>query len=231
MKLFRKSAIGLLVLSASVVLMLPTNTHAAVTNQSTINAYKQMELRLYRNGYPVGKVDGILDQDTRRALCIWRDYSRISVSRNLPSKAEVVLIASSGRPEVPRRLVTGLNVSRTCQTVTLVSVSKDQPKQFVEAIYKASTGQPGFETRKGTFKIYFQVDKWLESTIYPGAMMYRPKFFSGGQALHGSATNALVLPYPASHGCIRISHRAIDYLWSHGIGIGTKVMVYGSWQG
>lgn len=231
MKAFRKAQNYLLLAITSVALLSPTHAHASVTNQSTLNAYKQMELRLYQVGYPVGKVDGILDQDTRRALCIWRDYSRISVSRNLPSKAEVALVASSGRPKVPRRLVTGLNVSRTCQTVTLVSVSKDQPEQFVEEIYKASTGQPGFETRKGTFKIYFQVDKWLESTIYPGAMMYRPKFFSGGQALHGSWSNALVLPYPASHGCIRMSHNAIDYLWSHGVGVGTKVMVYGNWQG
>lgn len=231
MKSLRKSQIGLLVVIASVFLMLPTTTHAAATKALSVNTYKQMELRLYRNGYPVGRVDGILDQDTRRALCIWRDYSRQSVSRNLPSKQEVTLIVSSHKPVAPRRLVTGLNISRTCQTVTLVSVSKAQPERFVEAIYKASTGQPGFETRKGTFKIYAQLDKWVESDLYPGAMMYRPKFFSGGQALHGSWTNALVLPYPASHGCVRMSHGAIDYLWSHGVGIGTKVFVYGNWRG
>ena len=231
MKFFGKTQMALFVIVTSLAVLSPTHSHATVIKATSVSSYKLMELRLYRNGYPVGKVDGILDQDTRRALCIWRDYSRRSVTRNLPTESERVAILASVRPTVPTRLVTGINISRTCQTVTLVSVSKTTQTRFVEAIYKASTGMPGFETRKGTFRIYSQTDKWLESTLYPGAMMYRPKFFSGGQALHGSWTNALVLPYPASHGCVRMSHSAVDYLWSHGIGIGTKVMVYGDWHG
>jgi lipoprotein-anchoring transpeptidase ErfK/SrfK len=49
--------------------------------------------------------------------------------------------------------------------------------------------------------------------------------------VHGSATDALVLPYPASHGCVRMLHSAIDELWANGVGIGTKVLVYGNWNG
>jgi len=231
MKTFRKALTCLLLAVIATALILPTQSYAGVNTLSTFNSYKKMELRLYRIGYPVGKVDGILDQDTRRALCMWRDYSRRSVSRNLPSKQEVSLILISGKPKVPRRLITGINISRTCQSVTLVAISKYDRTQFVQGMYKASTGKPGFETRKGTSKIYTQVDKWLESDLYPGAMMYRPKFFSRGEALHGSWTDALVLPYPASHGCVRMTHSAVDYLWTHGVGIGTKVLVYGDWRG
>lgn len=191
----------------------------------------RIEMSLERTGYPVGRVDGVLDQDTRRAICLWRDFSGQNISRNLPSLKERTLIAWTSKPIVPGRLVTGLNISRTCQSVTLVSNSKFKKERFVKKMFKASTGQPGFETRKGSFRIYSQVDKWIESDLYPGSMMYRPKFFSGGQALHGSWSDSLVLPYPASHGCVRMLHSSIDYLWSHGVGIGTKVLVYGNWKG
>ena len=231
MKAFRKAQIMLLLIGVSVAPIFPTQAHGAGIKASTPITYRQMELLLSQAGYPVGRVDGYLNDDTRRALCLWRDYSGFNVSRKMPSMRERFLLAKVARPKVPQRLVTGLNVSRTCQTVTWVSFSNLKQTRYVKAIYKASTGQPGFETRTGSFHIYAEVDKWMESDLYPGAMMYRPKFFSGGQALHGSWSDSLVLPYPASHGCVRMLHSSIDYMWSHGIGIGTKVLVYGDWRG
>ena len=53
--------------------------------------------------------------------------------------------------------------------------------------------------------------------------------FSGGQAMHGSATDALVRTYPASHGCVRMLHRDIDALQAGGVGNGTLVRVIGTW--
>lgn len=227
----RKTQIAVLLVIASVALLNPAEAQALNVKSSGPITYQRMELLLSQAGYPVGRVDGYLDDDTRRALCLWRDFSGFYVSRKMPSMRERFLLATVSRPKVPERLVTGLNISRTCQAVTWVSYSKLKQIRYVKAIYKASTGQPGFETRKGSFRIYAQVDKWMESDLYPGAMMYRPKFFSGGQALHGSASDSLVLPYPASHGCVRMLHSAIDYLWSHGVGIDTKVLVYGDWRG
>jgi lipoprotein-anchoring transpeptidase ErfK/SrfK len=70
---------------------------------------------------------------------------------------------------------------------------------------------------------------WRYSTIYPEARMYKPMQFSGGQALHGSATDALVKTYPASHGCVRMLHRDIDALQAAGFGLGSLVKVIGYW--
>jgi lipoprotein-anchoring transpeptidase ErfK/SrfK len=53
--------------------------------------------------------------------------------------------------------------------------------------------------------------------------------FSGGQALHGSATDRLVTTSPASHGCVRMLHRDIDALQSGGVDNGTLVRVFGAW--
>ena len=206
-------------------------SRAVSNSEIQLPSQKRIELLLSRAGYPVGVVDGIYDNDSRRALCLWRDYSGLNVSRRLPSIRERYLLVTVPRPKVPNRLVTGINISRTCQSVSLVAYSAYRQTRYFVKFFKASTGQPGFETRTGNFRIYSQTDDWLESNIYEGAMMYRPKFFSGGQALHGSISDSLVLPYPASHGCVRMLHSAVDYLWSHGYGIGTRVLVYGDWLG
>ncbi|MFM8945634.1 MAG: L,D-transpeptidase, partial [Actinomycetota bacterium] len=55
--------------------------------------------------------------------------------------------------------------------------------------------------------------------------IYRPKYFNGGIAIHGSRS---IPNYPASHGCVRVSVPAMDMLWaSKMLPIGTKVWVYG----
>jgi hypothetical protein len=231
MKAFRRAPVTLLFIGFSLSLLLPSEANANSVQSTSPIANQQMEQLLSLTGYPVGRVDGYLDDESRRGLCLWRDYSGLNVSRKMPSVHERFLLSTVTRPKVPSRLVTGLNISRSCQTVTWVSFSNLKQIRYVKAIYKASTGKSGFETRTGLFQIYLQFDKWIESGLYPGAMMYRPKFFSGGQAMHGSWTDSLVLPYPASHGCVRMLHSAIDYMWSHGIGIGTKVLVYGDWHG
>ena len=44
--------------------------------------------------------------------------------------------------------------------------------------------------------------------------IYRPKYFTGGIAVHGSNH---VPDYPASHGCVRVSVSAMDWIWEIGI--------------
>lgn len=117
-------------------------------------------------------------------------------------------------------LVNGINIDKTCQRAYFVSKGKVVRKARV------STGMAGYRTRSGNFRIYRRLDRWAESKIYKGAMMYRPMFFSGGQAIHGSVTDALVKPYPASHGCVRMPHRDVDWLWRNGWGVGTRVHVF-----
>ncbi|MEK7411268.1 MAG: L,D-transpeptidase, partial [Actinomycetota bacterium] len=54
--------------------------------------------------------------------------------------------------------------------------------------------------------------------------IYRPKYFSGGIAIHGSYS---VPAYPASHGCVRISTAAMDMIWDLDLlPRGTTVWVY-----
>ncbi len=77
-------------------------------------------------------------------------------------------------------------------------------------------------TPRGSFRTFRQVDAWDDG---PLGALYRPKYFNGGIAVHGYGD---VPPYPASHGCCRVSIGAIDLIWRHApaMPIGRRVRVY-----
>lgn len=123
---------------------------------------------------------------------------------------------------------------------TLIEIDKDKQLLFVVQdgrtvwIFNTSTGngQPYEEedkntpgevqtgvsiTRNGLHAVYRErAEGWWEGDL---GKIYRPKYFSGGQAVHGSNN---VPNYPASHGCVRVTEAAMDWLWAN------KVMPIGS---
>lgn len=185
----------------------------------------QVESALARLGLPVGAANGRYDAATRRAVCTWRTIMGRKAHRGLPTAAEArAIVATAGLPTASATMVTGVTVSVTCQAAFWVGADREYRR-----VMAASTGKAGYRTRLGTFRIFRSYDTWRYSTIYPEARMYRPMQFSGGQALHGSATDRLVKTYPASHGCVRMLHRDIDALHAGGVGNGTLVRVIGRW--
>ena len=76
-------------------------------------------------------------------------------------------------------------------------------------------------TPKGDFRIYrHHSNGWLNGSL---GRMYRPAFWDRGWAVHGSDS---IPPYPASHGCARISTAASDMLWGRGwFNIDRRVLV------
>jgi Bacterial Ig domain/L,D-transpeptidase catalytic domain len=186
---------------------------------------KAVESALLRLGLPTGSANGQYDARTRRAVCAWRTITGRTAKRSLPSAAEArAIVATQGLPVAQGSMVTGVNVSITCQAVFWVGGNREYRR-----VMAASTGMKGFRTRVGTHRIFVTHRVWRYSTIYPEARMYKPMQFSGGQALHGSATDSLVKTYPASHGCVRMLHRDIDALQAGGVGNGTLVRVFGAW--
>lgn len=188
----------------------------------------QNELR--RLGLPTGPVDGQLGPKTRRALCAWRELTGRGGRRGAATPADLKAVAATARL-VPRGwMVTGLNVSRTCQTMTWVVNS--QSIRRVRAVFPVSTGKAATKTRRGTFRIFRSQDRWANSLEFPSSRpnMYRPVYFSGGQAFHGMQADHMVFDRPASHGCVRMLHKDIDRLWASGATRRrTLVKVYGDW--
>lgn len=76
-------------------------------------------------------------------------------------------------------------------------------------------------TPEGRFSIFAEIDG---IDVDPLGTLWRPKFFDGGFAIHG---DSYVPPFPVSHGCIRVSDEAIDWIWAANVApIGTPVWVY-----
>jgi hypothetical protein len=96
----------------------------------------------------------------------------------------------------------------------ILSISSGSGKLFTE----------GGRTRRaimptGRFEVHRKIKGWRKS---PLGSLYYPNYIYGGIAIHG---NPLVLPYPASHGCIRIPMFAAKE-FSAIAKIGTVVIVY-----
>jgi lipoprotein-anchoring transpeptidase ErfK/SrfK len=73
--------------------------------------------------------------------------------------------------------------------------------------------------------------QWKVTSVYDGVdvgelgALYRPRYFHpDGIAVHGYSD---VPAYRASHGCVRVSNAAIDWIWAENImPIGSPVWVY-----
>ncbi len=77
-------------------------------------------------------------------------------------------------------------------------------------------------TPEGRFTFDRQIDGYRESHL---GTLYRPKYFtSAGHAIHGSPS---IPPYPASHGCVRLSNAAADFIWAAGLApLGSPIWVH-----
>ena len=77
-------------------------------------------------------------------------------------------------------------------------------------------------TPEGSFTIDRErPDGWWIGDL---GQIYRPKYFVGGVAIHGSTS---VPAYPASHGCVRVSVPAMDMIWDKDLlPRGTTVVVH-----
>jgi peptidoglycan hydrolase-like protein with peptidoglycan-binding domain len=90
--------------------------------------------------------------------------------------------------------------------------------------YTYSDGSGGYDvatTPTGVFNIYYAVNGLV--TDYLG-QLWRPRYFYSGFAIHG---DGYVPPVPVSHGCVRVSFEAIDWIWANNLApIGSEVWVY-----
>lgn len=180
--------------------------------------------KLVKLGIPVNKGDA----EIKRSQCIAKElilgvpatkvlYPTIGQSITQGERRQVI---EATKLIVPAKAVEGINVSLRCQEAYFVH------NGIIARVFPVSTGKPGFATETGTYRVSWQVDDWYRSLAYPDSMLYRPKFFHGGEALHGLAWDSAVSPFPASHGCIRAKRADMDWIWKVWDGKTDRVRVY-----
>jgi hypothetical protein len=177
-------------------------------------------------GYDIPAVDGRFGDDTHHAVVAFQKVNGLGRDGVVGASTRAAL-ASPVIPEPvhPRRKGTSVEVDLTRQVLYLLHGGR------IERILDASTGG-GYtfvsrgvtkvaQTATGDYAVYLQYEGWYQSSVGP---MYRSSFWLRGFAIHGAAE---VPPYPASHGCVRVTMAAIDRLWPE-LHLGTKVSVYRS---
>jgi lipoprotein-anchoring transpeptidase ErfK/SrfK len=110
------------------------------------------------------------------------------------------------------------------KTVAVLNASTGDDREYEEP----DANSPGVIIRgvaltpEGTFAIDRErPDGWWIGDL---GQIYRPKYFIGGVAIHGSTS---VPAYPASHGCVRVSVAAMDMIWDKDLlPRGTTVIVH-----
>ncbi|HEY3834379.1 MAG TPA: L,D-transpeptidase family protein [Acidimicrobiia bacterium] len=189
---------------------------------SAVTAVQQM---LVAHGFWV-PVTGVFDNDTQQAMWAFQKYFGFSRTGYLTAANYRSLKTA---PHVQARSTSGslVEVDKTREVLFLV-----QNGVTVWAFNTSTGGGYPFNdggttqlaiTPDGVFHIIRQVDGL---DVGPLGALWRPKYFTpDGIAVHGDSS---VPPYPASHGCARISNDAIDYMWAtNSLPIGLEVWVYG----
>ncbi len=207
--------------NVEVVGAFPTPLEAV--GQRSGEATKLIQMRLSQLGFWLSAADGKYGLTTKQAVMAFQKYI------GLPATAEVDAATAAYLTNFPEK-AHGLTDSGT-----LVEV--DKARQLVFIVVDGKT-QWAFNTSTANGKPYEEEDKNTPGEIIKGVAItpdglfkvnrerpegwwegdlgeiYRPKYFNGGIALHGSNS---IPNYPASHGCVRLSVPAMDFVWASGL--------------
>jgi peptidoglycan hydrolase-like protein with peptidoglycan-binding domain len=187
-----------------------------------------LQHRLADLGYWIGDgPTGTFDNNTQQAVYAFQ-------------KVEGLPTSGKADPATRQRLATATRPKPASPVSDLVEIDKAHQVIMVVRggqaayVFNTATGHEGnytyagqthkAHTPEGRFLISREIDGYQTSHL---GRLYRPKYFHpDGFAIHGAA---FVPPYPASHGCVRVSNAAMDFIWSQKLApIGTQVYIYGT---
>jgi peptidoglycan hydrolase-like protein with peptidoglycan-binding domain len=208
----------------------PTPTKTAPPQKLKVGAkgaaVTALQQRLTDLGYWNGKADGKFGGVTQQAVFAIQKAAGIGRDGTVGPKTRKAL-DDGVRPKAKSKAGTGRLVEINLKRQLLMFVEDGA----VVATLNTSTGSNEHYEYKGQTYLadtptgHFKVGRQIDGVRHgPLGDLFRPKYFNGGIAMHGSAS---IPPYAASHGCARLSNAAINWIWStNKVPLKTKVWVY-----
>ena len=174
-----------------------------------------LQARLAGLGFRATETDGYFGGGTWSAVLAFQKFEGLERTGSVTADVWQRLYQPQGWLP-PRQRTTAPKVEVDLDRQVLFVLNADHPGHVV--ILNTSTGGGYYYTNKdgstdyaytpeGNYNVYRRYDG-LE--VAPLGTLYRPMYFVGGWAVHGSPS---VPEYPASHGCVRLSNDDADWLW------------------
>ena len=175
-------------------------------------AVLELQQQLEGLGFWLGDPDGRVGPRTVQALMAFQKANDLTADGKA-GPATLDALESGVRPTADST-VDGIEIDLDRQLLLVIAGGE------VRWVLNTSTGAPATPTSRGNFVVQRRIDGTRQAPLGP---LYRPAYFDEGIAIHGAAS---IPPYPASHGCARVSNAAMDMLWaSNLVELGTPVRV------
>jgi peptidoglycan hydrolase-like protein with peptidoglycan-binding domain len=183
-----------------------------------------LQVRLAELGYWLGKGGGGYTELTRQAVMAFQKAEGLSRD-GAAGPATIAKLATATRPVAHSTSGNLIEVDLDRQLLLVVRDGKVQwafnTSTGSGEKYKSTGGTKVAQTPRGHFTFQRQIDGVRHAEL---GDLYRPKYFSGGIAVHGSGK---IPAHPASHGCVRLTNSAMNAIWSEGLApLGSPVWVY-----
>jgi peptidoglycan hydrolase-like protein with peptidoglycan-binding domain len=220
-------------LVSNVVLVDPVSPPLQAVGARSGAETARIQTRLTQLGFWLTAADGDYGLSTKQAVMAFEKYMGLDADGKVDQATADTLTAMTQRPVARANAGTLVEVDKSKQllyfviggqTAWILNTSTGNGEEYTEED-KNSPGEviTGVSlTPSGLHKVNRErPDGWWEGDL---GEIYRPKYFVGGVAVHGSNS---IPNYPASHGCVRVSVPAMDWIWDSGIlPMGTPVWVH-----
>ena len=195
----------------------------------------RLQERLLELGFWVQSTDGIFGLTTRQAVMAAQKYFGLPATSSVDEATAEALSTATTRPQARSDRGTLVEIDKSLQLgffvtdgvtewVLNVSTGSEIPYSEPNQNDPAKIEEGDSITDPGLFKVDRErAEGWWDGDL---GSIYRPKYFNGGIAVHGAGS---IPNYPASHGCVRVSTPAMDWIWEEELmPMGTPVWVHGS---
>lgn len=171
-----------------------------------------LQRKLISLNYWLPAANGFYDSVTAQAVMAFQKYE--GLGRDGVAGPGTIARLLKAAPARAREGGNHVEISIAKQTLIVVRNGRT-------VVMNTSTGRSGYNTPPGRFIMNRQINGMRHA---PLGDLWRPKYFNGGIAMHGSPS---IPAYPASHGCARLHNTMINYLWDANlVPLGTPVWVY-----